>query len=74
MEAGEFYAIIASDDVSLFYWGAFGKEDMLRRLSDMKERGTDVQEIFNCGSYASAASAAEDYISRRKLIPPEVFF
>ena len=74
MEEGKFYAIIASDDVSLFYWGAFGQADMSRRLSDLKDRGSEVQEIFSCERYADAAGAAEEYISMRKLIPPDVTF
>lgn len=65
----EFYAIVIRDNVSLFYWGAFGKKDMLSRVFDATERGAEVMEIFECPGYPQAERSAEGYIRRQGSIP-----
>lgn len=65
----EFYAIVIRDDVGLFYWGAFGKEEMLSRVSDAGKRGAEVMEIFGMPSYLQAECSADSYIKRHCAIP-----
>lgn len=62
---GRYFSIVAEDNTGMFYWGAMGKE-LYMRLSQLKDKGIEVLEIFSCGSYPEAAVAADHYIKLRK--------